>query len=329
MKIFFAGIGFESLREILIKKINEKNQKIKTNEKLELVFQDHSKTLASQVEDASVLIPTMEKIDKEIIKSAQKLQLIQQFGVGLEGVDIKFATDSKIYVANAAGTNGITVAESVIFLMLALSKRLNKIEEHFENGELGQPVGNELYNKTLGIIGLGNSGKELAKRAKAFNMKLIAIKKNVNPDLADKLGLDFLGTPKDLDYILKNSDYISLNLPANKETINLLDESKFLLMHKRPFIINCARGPIIERKALKKALENDLISGAALDVFWEEPPNPNDSIFEYKNVIATPHIAGTSHESIFRMADIVVHNILSIFNKDYENLKCVVNNFSN
>ncbi|TFF89346.1 MAG: hypothetical protein EU549_00970, partial [Promethearchaeota archaeon] len=151
-----------------------------------------------------------------------------------------------------------------------------------------------------------------------------------NPDLADNLGLDFLGSPDDLDYILKNSDFISLNLPANEETINLLDYDKFSLMEKnKPYLINCARGPIIKKPDLMKALENDLISGVALDVFWYEPPDPNDPIFKYENVITTPHIAGTSHESVSRMADVVIHNILSIFNKENNNLKCVVNKFSN
>ncbi|TFF88607.1 MAG: hypothetical protein EU549_02665, partial [Promethearchaeota archaeon] len=121
MKIFFAGKGFAGLRNILIEKINDENKRIKKKEKLELLFQDHSKDLESQLEDVSVLIPTMEKIDKKVIKSGNKLRLIQQFGVGLEGVNIDYSTDRKIYVANAAGTNGITVAESVIFLMLAFT----------------------------------------------------------------------------------------------------------------------------------------------------------------------------------------------------------------
>jgi phosphoglycerate dehydrogenase-like enzyme len=326
MKILFCGKGFKFAASILSRKIEEANKKLEGNN-IELIFQDYSMDLKSQLKDIKILIPTMEEINDNVINNAPGLRLIQQFGVGLEGVDIPTATKNEIYVANAKGTNGITVAESAIFLMLALVKRLNKINESFKDKRLGFPVANELYNKTLGIIGLGDSGKELAKRARCFGMNIIAIKKTPKPELKHELGLEFLGTSEDLDYILKNADYISLHLPATKETINLLDEREFSLMNKKPFIINVARGTIINKNALENALKNNSISGVALDVFWEEPPDPNDSIYQFENVITTPHIGGTSHESVGRIADLVVHNILCVLNNQFKRLKNIQNSF--
>ncbi|MHA1270127.1 MAG: 2-hydroxyacid dehydrogenase [Candidatus Helarchaeota archaeon] len=330
MKILFAGTGFKFAANTLSKKINEINYKLDDKNRLELVFQDYSKKLEDQLEDIVVLIPTMEKINEKIILKGSKsgLRLIQQFGVGLEGVDINTATRCKIYVANAQGTNGITVAETTIFLMLALAKKLKSLNKSFKERQLGFPVADELYNKTLGIIGLGNSGIELVKRAKAFGMKIIAIKKTPNPQLIKSLGIDFLGTSKDLNYLLQNSDFISLHLPATDETINMINVDQFKMMKKKPFLINVARGPIINKDALIMALENNLIKGAALDVFWNEPPDPNDKLFlNFDNVITTPHIGGTSNESVNRIANIVIHNISSIFNNKINELKCVVNKF--
>ncbi|MHA1310742.1 MAG: NAD(P)-dependent oxidoreductase [Candidatus Helarchaeota archaeon] len=330
MKILFAGTGFKFAANKLIEKIDEINNKIDYNERLELIFQDSSRSLLSQIEGISVIIPTMEKIDESIIKkgSNSKLKLIQQFGVGLEGIDIDSATKYKIYVANAQDSNAITLAESVFFLMLSLSKRSNLINKAFKKRQLGSPVSTELYNKTLGIIGLGRSGTEIAKRAIAFGMKVIAIKKTPNPELAHKLKLDFLGTADNLDYILKNSDFITLNLPANEETINLIDIKQFEMMEKKPYIINVARGPIIKKEALISALERNLIKGVALDVYWNEPPDPKDDLFtKFDNVITTPHIGGTSVESVMRMADIVVHNILAISKGKVQSLKNVMNKF--
>jgi len=216
----------------------------------------------------------MTKITREVMLTASKLKLIQQFGVGLEGVDIEAARELEIYVANVPGANAISVAEHVIFLMLALARKFNEASKRLREGKIGEPARNEIFGKTLGIIGLGRSGTELAKKAKALGVRVLAIKKNPNLELVREPGLEFLGEPGDLDFVLKNSDFVSIHVPLTNETRNLIGEREPKLMKKTAYLINVARGSIVNRKALYRALKEGWIAGAALDVFWEEPPKP-------------------------------------------------------
>ena len=303
MKILFCTVGFSQAVNALRKYLPEGFEVIVRNENI---------PFTEQVRDFEVLIPAMTKITREVMLAASKLKLIQQFGVGLEGVDIEAARELEIYVANVPGANAISVAEHVIFLMLALARKFNEASKRLREGKIGEPAGNEIFGKTLGIIGLGRSGTELAKKAKALGMRVLAIKKNPNPELARELGLEFLGGPGDLDFVLKNSDFVSIHVPLTNETRNLIGERELKLMKKTAYLINVARGPIVNRKALYRALKEGWIAGAALDVFWEEPPNPNDPLFKLDNIIVTPHIAGVTHEAYDRIAKEVAENIIRV-----------------
>jgi len=227
-------------------------------------------------------------------------------------VDKKAAKERGIYVANCAGANDVTVAESAIFLMLALSRRLNEIQSSFEKKILGHPIGTELMGKTLGIVGLGASGKELAKRAYHMGMKILATKRVVEEELVSKYNLEFLGGPQDLKTLLEKADYVSLHTPLTEETRNLISESELKQMKPTAYLINVSRGPVIDKHALLKALQHKWIAGVALDVYWLEPADPRDPIFQFDNVITLPHIAGSSQESQDRMEEIVVGNIFRV-----------------
>jgi len=303
VKILFCTAGFSQAINALRKYLPKGFEVVARNENI---------PFTEQVRDFEVLIPAMAKITREVMLAAPKLKLIQQCGVGLEGVDIEAARELGIYVANVPGANAISVAEHVIFLMLALARKFNEASKSFREGKIGEPAGHEIYGKTLGIIGLGRSGTELAKRAKALGMRVLAIKKNPNSELARKLELDFLGGPGDLDFVLENSDFISIHVPLTSETRNLIGEREFKLMKKTAYLINIARGPIVNREALYKALKERWIAGAALDVFWEEPPNPDDPLFKLDNIIVTPHVAGVTHEAYDRIAKEVAENIVRV-----------------
>jgi len=303
VKILFCTAGFSQAVNALRKYLPEG---------FEVVFRDENIPLTEQVRDFEILIPAMAKITREVMLAAPKLKLIQQFGVGLEGVDLEAARELGVYVANVPGGNAISVAEHAIFLMLALARKFNEATKRFQEEKIGEPAGHEIYGKTLGIIGLGRSGTELAKRAKALGMRVLAIKKKPNPELARKLGLDFLGGPGDLDFVLKNSDFVSIHVPLTDETRNLIGERELRLMKKTAYLINVARGPVVNREALYKALKEKWIAGAALDVFWEEPPNPNDPLFKLDNIIVTPHVAGVTYEAYNRIAKEVAENILRV-----------------
>ena len=303
MKILFCTAGFSQAVNALRKYLPEG---------FEVIVRDENIPLTEQIRDFEVLIPAMAKITREVMLAAPKLKLIQQFGVGLEGVDLEAARELGVYVANVPGANAISVAEHAIFFMLALARKFNEATKRFQEEKIGEPAGHEIYGKTLGIIGLGRSGTELAKRAKALGMRVLAIKKKPNPELARKLGLDFLGGPGDLDFVLKNSDFVSIHVPLTDETRNLIGERELRLMKKTAYLINVARGPVVNREALYKALKEKWIAGAALDVFWEEPPNPNDPLFKLDNIIVTPHVAGVTYEAYNRIAKEVAENILRV-----------------
>lgn len=298
--ILFCGEGWKTAADRIKRRVTE----------FEFRMQDMAgRPLVEQVTDVDVIIPTMEKITRKIIEAAKKLKLIQQFGVGLEGVDKEAAKERGIYVANCAGANDVTVAESAIFLMLALSRRLKESQNSFNNKILGHPIGTELLGKTLGIVGFGASGRELAKRAYSMGMKILATKRIPDKELVLKYNLEFLGSPQDLATLLKEADYVSLHTPLTVETRSLISERELKQMKPSAFLINVSRGPVIDKAALLKAIEQNWIAGVGLDVYWEEPADPNDPLFQFDTVITLPHIAGSSQESQERMTDVVVGNI--------------------
>ncbi len=263
------------------------------------------------LKDVDVLIPTMTPVTREILETGDRLRLIQQCGSGLEGVDIKAATDRSVLVANVpaySSGNADSVAELGIYMMIGLSRNIRSMAQSLENQKMGEPLGMALPGKTVGIIGLGGIGEALVKRLKPFGVKLMGIKRT-NPQLAkEALGLDWTGTPKDLPFLLENCDHVVLCVPATPETSQMIDGDAFARMKQSAFLINLSRGALVDRDALEQALASGTIAGAGLDVFWQEPPDPNDPIFSY-NVMATPHIAGATDISMEGTAEGVVENI--------------------
>ncbi len=258
-----------------------------------------------------VLIPTMTVVSKEHLLEADRLRLIQQSGVGLEGVDIEAAKSLNIRVANVPADisgNADSVAELGIYLMLGLSRNVRQIPESFANGLMGYPRGRALLGKTVGIIGLGGIGRALAKRLKPFGVRLVGIKRQDPQKAKEELGLEWAGTPVELDELLNMSDYVVLCLPVTDESRNMLNRRSFRAMKRDAFLINLSRGGLVDRDALEEALSTGTIAGAGLDVFWKEPVDPNDPIFKH-NVLATPHIGGATDVSIQGIMREVAENI--------------------
>jgi len=258
-----------------------------------------------------ILIPTMSKVTEGILKTADRLQLIQQCGAGLELVDIKAARERGIPVANVPSDisgNADSVAELAIYLMIGLSRNVEMMKDSLEKRIMGGPMGIALKGRTVGIVGLGGIGKALINRLRPFGVNLIGIKRS-NPVQAQKdLCMEWVGGPDSLDILLKQSDYIVLCLPLNRDSQGLINEDAFKKMKKDSFLINVSRGGLVDYRALKIALKEKIIAGAGLDVFWEEPPDPTDDIFKY-NIIATPHIGGATDISMQGIAASVAENI--------------------
>ena len=227
-------------------------------------------------------------------------------------MDIDAATDRGIYVANVPGSlatgNAISVAELAIFLMLALARKYPQAHACLQAGVWGQPQGMSLRGKTVGILGMGTIGKALARRLKPFEATLLGIKRDPTTGIDPDLDLAFLGGPSDLPNILSRSDFVILALPLTPETLSIIGRNEFEQMKSGAYIINVGRGAVIAHDALIEALASGHIAGAGLDVFWQEPVDPSDAIFDY-NVIATPHVAGVTDTSYDEIAKGLADNV--------------------
>jgi phosphoglycerate dehydrogenase-like enzyme len=258
-----------------------------------------------------VVIPTMSRVTEPLLATADRLQLIQQVGSGLEGVDIVAARMRGIRVANVptdSCANADSVAELGIYMMIGLARNFRGMAASFANRRIGEPLGTTLMGKTVGIVGLGGIGKALAKRLRAFDVRLIGVKRDNPGRAATDLGLDWAGGSQDLARLLGLSDFVVLCLPLSTESRSLMNEKTFASMRKGSFLINLSRGGIVDRNALENALSTGQIAGAGLDVYWEEPVDPKDPIFRY-NVFTTPHIGGSTDVSITGIVQVVADNI--------------------
>jgi len=263
------------------------------------------------VEGFEVVIPTMSAVTAEIMDSGRSLKLIQQCGAGLDNVDIEAAIERNIWVANVPTDkcgNAESVAELGIYMMVALSRDVWEMARSLAARNMGEPQGKALLGKTVGLVGLGGIGRALAERLQPFGVRLIGIRRSPDEQTKTALGLDWIGGKDDLNELLQKSDYVILCLPLSSESMNLMNRESFSQMKEGAFFINLSRGGLVYREALEEALASGKIGGAGLDVFWEEPPDPNDRIFSY-NVIATPHIAGSTDVSMEGIVKVVAENI--------------------
>lgn len=246
------------------------------------------------------LIPTMTRVTRGTLESGDRLKLVQQVGAGLEGVDIEAAGQLGIAVANvpsADSGNADSVAELGIYLMIALARDAPAMERSVREGRIGDPFGLALKGRTAGIVGLGGLGAALATRLRAFGMRLHGVRRHDPVGARAELGLDWSGGTEDLPQLLEASDFVILCLPDTPATNGLMNHTTFSHMKRSAYLINLGRGGLVDREALLAALESGTIAGAGLDVFWQEPPDPDDPVFSH-NVIATPHVAGATDVSM-------------------------------
>lgn len=258
-----------------------------------------------------ILIPTMSQVTRSLMENSDRLRLIQQCGAGLEGVDIAAASDHRIWVANVptdVSGNADSVAELGIYMMIGLSRNFRRMNQTLSEGQVGSPIGKAISGKTVGLVGIGGIGKALIQRLKAFNVRIVGIKASEPKKAQSELGLDWVGFPEELPSLLQKSDFVVLCLPVTAESQHLMNARTFSYMKKEAFLINLSRGGIVDRDALEDALASGTIAGAGLDVFWREPPDPDDPIFSY-NVLATPHIGGATDISAKGIMNVVIENI--------------------
>jgi phosphoglycerate dehydrogenase-like enzyme len=249
--------------------------------------------------DAEYYLGLARQMGGEFFRAAPKLRLVQLLSAGYDRVDVEAARKAGVPVANNGGANAIAVAEHTLLLMLAVLKRLVRFHNDvvagkWRVGDLAEARVYELAGRTLGIVGLGNIGKKVARRAAAFDMKVqyydIA---RLTEDQEDALGVRFVL----LAELLRTSDVVSLHVPLDDTTRNMISTRELGLMQPSAILINTCRGPVVDEAALHRALTQGQIAGAGLDVMVEEPPAPHHPLFALPNVTLTPHSAGPTWEN--------------------------------
>ena len=253
-----------------------------------------------------------DKIDAPIMEAAPKLRAISNMAVGFDNIDVREATKRKIVVCNTPGVLTETTADFAFALLLAAARRVAEGERNVREGKWKTwgpmiMLGHDVHHATLGIIGLGRIGAEVAKRAKGFDMKILYHDSARRPELEETIGVEF----RDLKSLLGESDFVTVHTPLLPETYHLIGEEQFKIMKKTAIIVNTARGPIIDPKALYRALRDHQIAYAALDVTEPEPIPLDDPLLTLSNIIIVPHIASASVATRTKMAMMAVDNLLA------------------
>lgn len=258
-----------------------------------------------------------DKIDAEVFNAAPKLKIVSQLAVGFDNIDLKEATKRGIYVTNTPEVLTDTTADFAWALLMAIARRIVEADKYVRTGkwkvgwhpEMLQ--GRDVYGATMGIVGAGRIGYEIARRAKGFKMKILFYDVISRPEMEK----DFDAKKVDLDTLLQEADFVSVHVPLMKETFHLINEDRLKLMKKTAYLINNSRGPVVDEKALYKALKEGWIAGAGLDVFEQEPTLPDNPLLKMDNVVVAPHISSASYETRSRMAEMVAENLLAFFEK--------------
>ena len=300
MRILFCGDTFPAANQYLKRRVGVHD---------EIVICSAGRIL-SALDGVDVVIPLMCPIDA-VTMDKGRFRLIQQWGAGLEGVDFGAAQQRGIMVANvpATGSNANSVAEHVILLTIALLRKLPYAQANVREGILGAPLGAMLASRTICLYGLGSIAKALARRLRAFDVRLVGITRDPHAPKVCEFGLDACYSNEERDVCLAQTDVLILCTRLSPETQGLIDARALRALRPGAYLVNAARGPLIDYEALYSELKSGNLAGAALDVYWKEPIAPDDPLLALPNVIATPHIAGVTDRSYDEIAEVVATNI--------------------
>lgn len=302
MRIGLCVRGFTRILEIL--------QEVLPDDE---VFELGRSEVVDVARDVDVLIPTVAPIPAEAF-DGRRIKLVQQYGVGLDSVDIPAATQAGVLVANipSAGTgNAESVAELAIAHMLMLSRHMPTALKRFHEKRVGSPLGGCLWESTIVILGFGGIGQEIARRLAGFGTKIIAVSRqgpagarnrDTSVHVDEHVGADRLGDA------VAEADYLVVAAPASPENIGLVGDAVFERIKPGAYVVNVARGPVINYDALLAALRDGRVAGAGIDVFWNEPFDPDDPLLK-ENVIPTPHVGGSTERSLLGIGRAVAANI--------------------
>lgn len=264
--------------------------------------------LIKALEGYDAAIVGVEKMTANVIRAAKQLRVIAKHGAGVDNIDVKAATKRGIVVTSAPGTNSEAVADLTFGLFLSLARRIPFADRSVRNGEWPRLVGFELFRKVLGIVGLGEIGKRVAKRARGFDMKVVAYDLVEDRAFAEEWGVTYLP----LEELLSQSDFVSIHVPSLPSTRKMIGEKELRRMKKEAFLVNISRGDIVDEEALCRVLQEKRIQGAALDVFSTEPP-VGSPLLNLGNVVLTPHMGAYTYEALRETGMICAKGIVDFF----------------
>lgn len=253
------------------------------------------------------IITGLEPITPEVMDAAPNLKVIAKHGIGVDNIDLLAAKTRGIGVYNAPGSNADAVADLTIGLMFVLARDIIRANQIVLEGSWPRQFGSSVWGATLGVLGLGAIGKQTALRGRGLNMRVLAYDPYFNAGFAQAHGIEHA----EFEDVFKVSDFIAVHMPLTDETQNVIGAKELALMKKTAFIINTARGGIINERDLCTALQNKVIAGAALDVFESEPP-VDRSLIDLPNVVSTPHMGGYTYEAVNNMSNVAVDTIISV-----------------
>ncbi|OYT27440.1 MAG: hypothetical protein B6U97_01585 [Candidatus Altiarchaeales archaeon ex4484_96] len=258
----------------------------------------------------ALIVRSGTKVTRDVIWGADKLRIIGRAGVGLDNIDLEAAREKNIEVVNSPEASTISVAELTLGAIIALMRNIHHGHSTLKQGrwDRSRLAGNELYGKKLGIIGFGRIGREVADRARAFGMDVLAFDPSITGEDARENNCEYRG----INDLIREADVLSLHVPLNEQTRNLIDAKKIAQMKKNAVIINVARGGVVNEKDLYEALKKQTIRGAALDVFETEPPEGNP-LLTLDNIILTPHLGASTEEAQINAGTVVVEKIRNHF----------------
>ena len=262
----------------------------------------------------AMIVRSAVTVTAEMIEAATSMKVIGRAGAGVDNIDLAAAAAAGVEVRNTPGGNTISAAEHAIALLLALLKKIPAADRSVKQGEWNRKAfgGTELYDKVVGVIGLGKIGREVLVRLKAFGVHALGYDPHLGPDEVTELGAE----PATLERIVEESDIITLHVPLTHETRGMIGAEEFARMKDGVLIVNAARGGIVDESALEKALESGKVGGAALDVYETEPIDPESTLVGRSTVVATPHVAATTAEAQQRVAVMIARSVLSVLSAE-------------
>jgi D-3-phosphoglycerate dehydrogenase len=305
-KVVISARTFLKSGQDAIKMLTDKGYEVITNTTGRPFTYEEMYELSADVDG---IIVGLDKIDKELLDNAKNLKVVCKFGVGVENIDVEYAEKLGVKVERAIGSNSTSVAELAIGLIFQLAREIVQNANEVKAGKWNKTLGIELKGKTLGILGFGNIGKQVARIAHGIGMKILAYDPYVNPESALK---DYDVQMMLVEDILKSSDFVTLHMPLTDENRYIINSETLSMMKKTAYLVNTARGDLVDEEALYDALKNGVIAGAAEDVFSKEPPEADSKLLKLDNFILTSHLGAVTADANANMINQSVENLLRV-----------------